>query len=368
MKRDYYEVLGISKNASEDEIKKAYRKLAMKYHPDRNSGDPAAEEKFKEIGEANEVLSDAQKRAIYDQHGFEGLQRGGGGGGFEGGFADMFGDVFSDIFGGGGGRRSGPRRGADFRYRMDLTLEQAAFGCTESIHIPTFDDCDTCHGHGTSDGKAPPKCSTCNGSGQVQMRQGFFVVQQTCPTCRGRGTVIKDPCKKCKGSGKVKRDKTLEVKIPAGVDTGDRIRLQGEGEAGEGGKGDLYVEVNVLEHDIFERDGVDLYCTVPVDMVTAALGGEREIPTLGGKTTLKIYEETQTGRQYRLKGLGVKSVRGGPQGDLIVRVSVETPIKLNKKQKELLKAFGDSLEGGGNNPAQDSWLGKVKKMFESLSG
>jgi molecular chaperone DnaJ len=200
------------------------------------------------------------------------------------------------------------------------------------------------------------------------MRQGFFVVQQTCPTCRGRGTVIKDPCKKCKGSGKVKRDKTLEVKIPAGVDTGDRIRLQGEGEAGEGGKGDLYVEVNVLEHDIFERDGVDLYCTVPVDMVTAALGGEREIPTLGGKTTLKIYEETQTGRQYRLKGLGVKSVRGGPQGDLIVRVSVETPIKLNKKQKELLKAFGDSLEGGGNNPAQDSWLGKVKKMFESLSG
>ncbi|TXH04043.1 MAG: molecular chaperone DnaJ [Nevskiaceae bacterium] len=369
-KRDYYEVLGVAKDAGDDELKKAYRKLAMKYHPDRNPGDHTAEEKFKEANEAYEVLTDPQKRAVYDKYGHEGLQRGGGGGGFgdfggAGGFADIFGDVFSDIFGGG---RGGPRRGADLRYVIELSLEQAVFGSTESIRIPTMDECGDCHGHGTASGKKPSECPTCRGAGQVRVQQGFFVLQQTCPHCRGRGVTVTDPCKTCRGAGKVRREKTLEVKIPPGVDTGDRIRLSGEGEPGGPGApaGDLYVQINVKPHEFFERDGSDLHCSVPVSLVTAALGGDVEIPTLAGKETLHVGEGTQNGKQFRLRGKGVKSVRGGPTGDLICTVLVETPVKLSKQQKELLRQFGESLagEGGRNTPETSSWLGKARKFFE----
>lgn len=367
-KRDYYEVLGVPKTASEDDLKKAYRRLAMKHHPDRNPGDHGAEEKFKEANEAYEVLTDPPRRAIYDQHGHEGLQRSGGGGGFTdrgAGFADLFGDVFSDIFGGG---RGGPRRGSDLRYMIELTLEQAVFGSTESIRIPTVRDCGTCHGHGTADGKAAPKCHACNGAGQVRVQQGFFVLQQTCPNCRGRGTQVSDPCRTCRGVGKVRSEKTLEVKIPPGVDTGDRIRLSGEGEPGERGAqaGDLYVQINVKPHDFFERDGNDLYCTVPIDFVTAALGGELEVPTLNGSgATLKITEETQTGKTFRLRGMGVKSARGGGVGDLLCTVAVETPVKLNRKQRDLLREFGESLNGGpSHNPEMASWIDRAKRFFE----
>jgi molecular chaperone DnaJ len=366
-KRDYYEVLMVDKTVTEDGLKKSYRKLAMKYHPDRNPGDKAAEEAFKEISEAYEVLSDANKRAIYDQHGHEGLQRGGGG--FGGGFSDIFGDVFSDIFG--GGSRGGPRRGADLRYLMELTLEKAVFGVTETIKLPAWDDCTTCHGHGTADGKKPPTCRQCGGAGQVQVRQGFFVLQQTCPVCRGKGVMVTDACKSCRGVGKLKREKTLEVKIPAGVDTGDRIRLSGEGEPGEAGapSGDLYVQINVKPHELFERDGSDLHCTVPVSIVTAALGGELEVPTLKGKATLKVPEGTQSGKTFRLRGQGVKSVRGGPQGDLLCDLVVEVPVNLSRKQKDLLKDFGDALaeEGGRHTPESTSWLDKAKKFFDGFA-
>jgi len=370
-KRDYYEVLGVEKTAGEEELKKAYRKLAMKHHPDRNPGDKAAEDKFKEANEAYEVLTDAQKRAVYDRHGHEGLQRGGGfGGGGAGGFSDIFGDVFADIFGGaGGGGRGGPRRGADLRYMMELTLEQAIFGSTESIRIPTWSDCEPCHGHGTADGKKPGACPTCKGSGQVRVQQGFFVLQQTCPHCRGRGTLITDPCKSCRGAGKVKREKTLEVKIPAGVDTGDRIRLTGEGEPGDKGapSGDLYVQINVHPHDFFEREGNDLHCTVPISIVTAALGGRLEVPTLDSRAEIDIPEGTQSGKQFRLRGKGVRSVRSASLGDLYCTVMVETPVKLNRAQKDLLRDFGKTLEGkegGAHHPETSSWLSRAKQFVD----
>lgn len=374
-KRDYYEVLCVVRTASEEELKKSYRKLAMKHHPDRNPGDKAAEEAFKEISEAYEILSDAEKRKIYDQYGHEGLQRGGaGGGGFGagGGFSDIFGDVFADIFGGaGGGGRGGPRRGSDLRYLLELTLEQAVFGVTETIKIPTWDDCSACNGHGTADGKKPRECPTCQGSGQVQVRQGFFVLQQTCPHCRGRGVSVTDPCKSCRGVGKLKRDKTLEVKIPPGVDTGDRIRLSGEGEPGDRGaqSGDLYVQINVKPHEFFERDGSDLYCTVPVSIVTATLGGELEVPTLKGKASLKVPEGTQSGKTFKLRGMGVKSVRGGPQGDLICNLVVEVPVDLNRKQKDLLRAFGEAVDGdsGKHTPESAGWLSKAKQFFDKIA-
>ena len=366
-KRDYYEVLSVSKEAGDDELKKAYRKLAMKYHPDRNPGDHTAEERFKEANEAYEVLCDPQKREIYNRYGHEGLQRGAGGAGgagFGAGFADIFGDVFSDIFGGGG--RGGPRRGADLRYTMELTLEQAVFGTSETIRIPTVEDCEPCHGQGTADGKAARECTTCRGAGQVRVQQGFFVLQQTCPACRGRGTAITDPCKSCRGAGKVRGEKTLEVKIPAGVDTGDRIRLTGEGERGERNapSGDLYVQVQVKPHELFERDGSDLYCTVPVSFITAALGGELEVPTLSGKATLKVSESTQSGKLFRLRGLGVKPVRGGATGDLLCNVVVETPVHLTKKQKELLRELGESLGEKKHSPQTSSWLDKAKHFFD----
>ena len=371
-KRDYYEILGVAKDTGDEELKKAYRKLAMKYHPDRNPGNHDAEAHFKDVGEAYEVLTDAQKRAIYDKYGHEGLSRtagagagAGGFGDFGGSFADVFGDMFADIF---GGSRGGPRRGADLRFLLELTLEQAAFGTTETIRIPKAEECETCHGHGTANAKPAPKCPTCNGNGQVRVQQGFFVLQQTCPHCRGRGTTVTDPCKTCRGVGRVRREKSLEVKIPPGIDTGDRIRLNGEGEPGDRSAqpGDLYVQINVKPHDFFERDGNDLYCTVPVSVVTAALGGEQEVPTLNGRSTLKIPEETQSGQVFRMRGQGVRSVRSSATGDLICTVVIETPVKLSKKQRDLLREFGATLEADGarHNPETASWLGKARKFFE----
>lgn len=374
-KRDYYEILGVEKNASEQEIKKAYRRVAMKHHPDRNPDNKESEDKFKEASEAYEVLSDKEKKAAYDQFGHAGVEGqggfGGGAGGFGGGnFSDIFGDVFGDIFGGGGrGRgRGGPRRGADLSYRMELSLEEAVKGVSKQIKVPTLVNCETCDGSGAKKGTQPTTCGTCHGAGQVRMQQGFFAVQQPCPTCRGRGVEIKDPCPSCYGQGRVEKTKTLSVTIPAGVDTGDRIRLSGEGEAGpEGGPaGDLYVEVMVREHSIFHRDGKNLYCEVPISFVDAALGGELEVPTLDGRVKLKVPAETQTGKLFRMRGKGVTPVRGGSTGDLLCRVVVETPVNLSGEQKELLKKLQESFEGGDNSPRKTSWFDGVKSFFDKL--
>ncbi len=373
-KQDYYELLGVARDASDRDIKKAYRRLAMKYHPDRNPDDKEAELKFKEISEAYEVLSDAQKKAAYDQYGHAGLdgQGGFGGGGFEGGFSDIFGDVFGDIFGGGGGgrRRSNVRRGADLRYNLELSLEEAVRGCDKTLKVPTYVACETCDGSGAKPGTSAKTCGTCGGVGQVRMQQGFFSVQQTCPTCRGEGKVITDPCGSCHGQGRVEKTKTLQVKIPAGVDTGDRIRLAGEGEAGSHGgpAGDLYVQVSVRKHPIFERDGQHLYCEVPISFVDAALGGELDVPTLEGRVKLKIPAETQTGKMFRLRGKGIKPVRGGSLGDLMVKVVVETPVKLNGRQKELLKEFQDATEEQHKHgPKKHGFFDSVKKFFEDMT-
>ncbi|GLP97091.1 molecular chaperone DnaJ [Paraferrimonas sedimenticola] len=370
-KRDYYEVLGVGRDASEREIKKAYKKLAMKFHPDRNPGDESAATSFKEAKEAYEILTDADKKAAYDQFGHAGVDPNRGPGGGAGDFGDIFGDVFGDIFG--GGRRGGGRqaqRGADLRYNLELSLEQAVAGVTREIRIPTLTECEVCDGTGAKKGTDVETCGTCHGSGQVQMRQGFFAVQQTCPTCNGRGKIIKDPCSKCHGHGRYEKSKTLSVKIPAGVDTGDRVRLSGEGEAGEYGApaGDLYVQVHVQEHPIFERDGNNLYCEVPISFTNAALGGEIEVPTLDGKVKLKIPTETQTGRMFRMRGKGVKSVRSHAVGDLICKVLIETPVKLTDKQKELLEEFEASLNGGKHThrPKAEGFFDGVKKFFEDL--
>jgi molecular chaperone DnaJ len=370
-KRDYYEVLGVAKNTEEGEIKKAYRRIAMKFHPDRNPDDPKADEKFKEASEAYEILSDAEKRKAYDQFGHAGVNSqfgaGGAGAGDFGGFSDVFSDVFGDIFGAGGrgGGRRGPQRGSDLRYNLEMTLEEAVRGVEKKIRIPTLVTCQPCGGSGAKAGSKPVTCNTCGGVGQVRMQQGFFSVQQTCPNCRGKGSIISDPCSKCSGQGRVEESKTLSVKIPPGVDTGDRVRLSGEGEAGPGGgpQGDLYVQVMVKEHEIFKREGRDLYCEVPISIIDAALGGELEVPTLGGKVKLKVPEETQTGRLFRLRGKGVTPVRGGATGDLLCRVMVETPVNLNKRQKELLREFQVSMEGGTNSPQKNNWFEKVKKFF-----
>ena len=376
-KRDYYEVLGVPKNASEDEIKKAYRKLAMKYHPDRNQGDAAkaAEEKFKEAKEAYEMLSDAQKRAAYDQYGHAGVDpnlRGGMGGaeGFGGGFAEAFGDIFGDMFGGQrGGARGGRQvyRGSDLSYAMEITLEEAANGKDAQIRIPSWDNCDTCHGSGAKPGTSPKTCGTCNGSGVVQMRQGFFSVQQTCPHCRGTGKIITEPCINCHGQGKVKRQKTLEVKIPAGIDDGMRIRSTGNGEPGTNGgpPGDLYIEIRTKKHDIFERDGDDMHCEVPVSFITAALGGEIEVPTLAGKAAIDIPEGTQAGKQFRLRGKGIKGIRASYPGDLYCHIVVETPVKLTEYQRKLLRDLEESLKKGGakHSPSTESWTERLKRSF-----
>lgn len=371
-KRDYYEVLGVSKTASDDEIKKAYRKLAMKYHPDRNQGEKAkeAEEKFKEVKEAYEMLSDGQKRAAYDQYGHAGVDPNSGmGGGFgAGGFAEAFGDIFGDMFG--GARTRGGRqvyRGNDLSYTMEITLEEAAKGKDAQIRIPSWDSCDTCHGSGAKPGTSPKTCTTCGGQGSVQMRQGFFSVQQTCPHCRGTGKIIPEPCPSCSGQGKIKRQKTLEVKIPAGIDDGMRIRSSGNGEPGVNGgpPGDLYIEIRVKEHDIFERDGDDLHCQVPVSFITAALGGEIEVPTLQGKVAIDIPEGTQAGKQFRLRGKGIKGVRSSYPGDLYCHIVVETPVKLTEYQRKLLRELEESLKKGGSkhSPSADSWTDKLKRFF-----
>ena len=371
-KRDYYEVLGVAKGASGDDIKKAYRRVAMKHHPDRNPDNKESEEKFKEASEAYEVLSDKEKRSAYDQFGHAGVEQNGGFGGGAGGFGDfgdVFGDVFGDIFGRGGRSRGGPARGSDLRYDLDLSLEDAVRGTTVKINIPTLVSCKSCHGSGAKEGTSPSICGTCGGTGQVRMSQGFFSVQQTCPKCHGRGKVITDPCVSCHGRGRVEEKKTLSVKVPAGVDTGDRIRLAGEGEAGpEGGpSGDLYVQVRVLKHELFERDGRNLYCEVPISIVDAALGGELEVPTLDGRVKLKVPAETQTGRLFRLRGKGVSSVRGGSKGDLLCRVVLETPVNLSGGQKELLKQLQESLEAGKHSPQKTSWFEGVKKFFDGFT-
>ncbi|MCP5230746.1 MAG: molecular chaperone DnaJ [Zoogloeaceae bacterium] len=367
--RDYYEVLGVQRNASEADLKKAYRRLAMKYHPDRNPDDEEAEHKFKEAKEAYEVLSDAQKRAAYDQFGHAGVQGGMGGGGGAG-FSDIFGDVFGDIFGGGRGRGGGgPRvqRGADLRYTLDMTLEDAVAGKEVEIKVPTMVNCQTCDGSGAKPGTKPKTCTTCGGVGQVRMQQGFFSIQQTCPACHGAGVVIEEPCPDCHGAGKVRETRTLSVKVPPGVDTGDRIRLAGEGEAGEHGgpPGDLYVQIRVKDHPIFTRDGANIYCEVPISVVTAALGGEMEVPTLGGRVKLRIPKETQTGKLFRLGGKGVKPVRGGAQGDLLCRVIVETPVNLTEEQADLLRKLGDSMSEK-HSPQHTSWLDGVKSFFDKM--
>ncbi|MDP2570222.1 molecular chaperone DnaJ [Photobacterium damselae subsp. piscicida] len=376
-KRDLYEVLGVARDASERDIKKAYKRLAMKFHPDRNQGNEQAAEKFKEVKSAYEILTDSQKRAAYDQYGHAAFEQGGlGGGGFGGGgadFSDIFGDVFGDIFGGGGRRQQQrAQRGADLRYNLELSLEEAVRGCSKEIKVPTLVACDTCHGSGAKEGSTASTCSTCHGVGQVQMRQGFFAVQQTCPHCHGRGKIITDPCGKCHGEGRVEETKTLSVKIPAGVDTGDRIRLAGEGEAGEMGApaGDLYVQVHVLPHHIFERDGSNLHCEVPVSFTMAALGGEVEVPTLDGRVNLKVPSETQTGRMFRMRGKGVKSVRGGAMGNLICKLVVETPVNLSSRQKELLKELEETFDGKAaskHKPKSEGFFNGVKKFFDNLT-
>ena len=373
-KQDYYETLGVARNASEADLKKAYRRLAMKFHPDRNPDDKAAEERFKSAKEAYEVLSDAQKRAAYDQFGHAGVSAGAAGagaGGFRGAnFSDIFDDVFGDIFGGARGARSNVFRGADLRYDLDLNLEDAVHGTSVKIKVPTLVECTSCHGSGAKKGSSPTNCPTCGGQGQVRMQQGFFSIQQTCPRCRGVGKIITDPCGTCHGKGRVQEQKTLSVKVPAGVDTGDRIRLSGEGEPGENGgpPGDLYVQVRVRPHPIFKREGADLYCEMPISFVTAALGGELDVPTLEGRVKLKIPAETQSGKLFRLRSKGVISLHDGSRGDLLCRVSVETPVNLSDKQRDLLRELESTLQHGENthSPRTHSWLDGVKKFFEDL--
>ena len=372
-KRDFYEVLGVAKHASDDEIKKAYRKLAMKHHPDRNQGDGAkeAEAKFKEVKEAYEMVSDPQKRAAYDQHGHAGVDPNmrGGAEGF-GGFGESFGDIFGDIFGGGragAGRGRQVFRGNDLSYAMEVTLEEAANGKDAQLRIPTWEACDTCSGSGAKAGTSAKTCTTCQGQGQVQMRQGFFSVQQTCPQCRGAGKIIPDPCGTCHGQGKLKKQKTLEVKIPSGIDDEMRIRSTGNGEPGTNGgpPGDLYIEIRLKKHEIFERDGDDLHCSVPISFTKAALGGEIDVPTLTGKAAIDIPEGTQTGKQFRLRGKGIKGVRSSYPGDLYCHISLETPVKLTEHQRKLLKEFEESLQKGGAKhlPSGNGWTDKLKGFF-----
>ncbi|MDP2784583.1 MAG: molecular chaperone DnaJ [Sulfurimicrobium sp.] len=371
-KRDYYEILGVNRDASDEELKKAYRKLAMKHHPDRNPDNPKAEEHFKEAKEAYEILSDASKRTAYDQYGHAGVDQqagmGGGGAGM-GGFADAFGDIFGDIFGGGGGRggRSNVYRGADLRYNLEISLEDAARGAETKIRIPTMEKCEPCNGSGAKAGTQPVTCTTCGGHGQVRMQQGFFSIQQTCPRCHGSGKMVQSPCPSCQGAGRVKQHKTLVVKIPSGVDEGDRIRLSGEGEDGVNGgpPGDLYVVIQIKPHQVFQRDHDDLHCEMPISFTVAALGGEIDIPTLDGHAKIKIPAETQSGKVFRLRGKGIKGVRSQHHGDLMCHMVVETPVSLTERQKELLRELEsiNQEDGSRHNPRAKSWMDKVKQFF-----
>ncbi len=368
-KHDYYEVLGVARNASDAELKKAYRKLAMKYHPDRNPDNTKAEAKFKEVKEAHDILSDAQKRAAYDQFGHAGIDPSmGAGGGFGGAGGASFSDIFGDIFGAGSGARgSQVYRGADLRYTLELTLEDAVKGTDVRIRVPTVESCKSCGGSGARKGTSVTACQTCGGHGQVRMQQGFFSVQQTCPNCRGSGKMVADPCPDCRGNGRVQRRKTLSVKVPAGIDQGDQIRLAGEGEAGEHGgpSGDLYVQVKLKPHDIFRREEDDIYCEMPISMATVTLGGELEVPTLDGRASIKIPAGTQSEKLFRLKGKGVKNVRSSRVGDLYCRVSVEIPVNLTPEQEKLLMEFNELIQVGGakHNPRTDSWMDKIKSFF-----
>jgi molecular chaperone DnaJ len=373
-KRDYYETLGVAKNASEEELKKSYRKLAMKFHPDRNPDSKDAEEKFKEAKEAYEMLSDPKKREAYDRFGHAGVDPNAGGFGGAGqpgfgGFADVFGDIFGDIFGqqgGGRGGRTNAYRGADLRYAMEVTLEQAAHGHSTEIRVPSWESCDTCHGSGAKPGTKPKTCGGCQGQGSVRVQQGFFSIQQTCPTCHGTGKVIPDPCATCSGVGRVKRNKTLEVKIPAGIDDGMRIRSTGNGEPGLNGgpPGDLYVEIHIKKHNVFERDGDDLHCEIPISLTTAALGGKVEVPTLSGRAEIELPEGTQSGKTFRLRGKGVKGIRSSYPGDMYARVVVETPVRLNERQKQLLRELDSMLKDPKHSPQTRSWMDKVKDFFQ----
>lgn len=380
--KDFYEILGVDRSASADEIKKAYRKLAMKHHPDQNKDNPKAEEKFKEINEAYDILKDEQKRAAYDRYGsaaFDGSMGGGAGGpggGFgAAGFSDIFEDMFGDFMGGSGGRRrGGSARGSDMQYTMELSLEEAYKGKEATIKVPVNDKCDTCKGSGSSKGTSAQNCSTCDGEGRVRQQQGFFTIERTCPTCNGEGSFIKDPCKKCSGAGRVRKDKTLKVKIPAGVETGRRIRLSGEGEAGVrgGAKGDLYVMISVKPHKLFQRDGANLYCRVPITVTRAALGGDVEVPTIEGKrANVKIPEGTQTGQQFRLRGKGMSMLRSDSRGDMYIEIFVETPVNLNKKQQDILKDLDKSMSGGKsagkNSPESSGFFTKIREFWDDLS-
>jgi molecular chaperone DnaJ len=371
-KRDYYEVLGLAKNATEEEIKKAYRKLAMKFHPDRNPDNKDSEEKFKEVKEAYEMLSDAGKREAYDRFGHAGVDPNAGGGpgaGGFGGFSDVFGDIFGDIFGaaqGGRGQRSNVYRGADLRYSMEITLEQAAAGYETEIRVPSWESCDTCKGSGAKPGTKAQTCRTCTGQGSVRVQQGFFSIQQTCPNCHGSGKVIPEPCETCNGMGRVKNTRTLQVKIPAGIDEGMRIRSAGNGEPGLNGgpAGDLYVEIHLKEHAVFRRDGDDLHCEVPVTMTSAALGGAIKVPTLSGDAEIELPEGTQSGKTFRLRGKGIKGVRSSYPGDLYAHIIVETPVRLTDRQRQLLRELEVTLKDDRHSPQTRSWKDKVKEFFQ----
>lgn len=381
-KRDYYETLGVSKGASADEIKKGYRAKAKELHPDRNADNPNAEAQFKEVNEAYEVLKDANKKAAYDRYGHAAFENGMGGGGHPGGgfrgqgdFASAFSDVFDDLFGdfmgrgGQGGGRTRAARGNDLRYNLRISLEEAYSGLQKTINVPSAVGCTSCKGTGAEGGSEPVTCPTCSGMGKVRAQQGFFTVERTCPTCNGMGQTIKNPCKTCHGAGRVEKERSLSVNIPAGVETGTRIRLAGEGEAGMRGgpTGDLYIFIEVTEHRLFQRDGTNLYCRVPVSMVDAALGGDIEVPTIdGGRSRVKIPEGSQSGRQMRLRGKGMPALRGGNHGDMMIELSVETPVKLTSKQKELLREF-DKLSAE-NNPQSSSFFSAVKGFWDSMKG
>lgn len=377
-KEDFYTLLGVARDADTDKIKKAYRKLAMKYHPDRNPGDEEAERKFKEVNEAYEVLKDDEKRAAFDRFGHAAFEQGGpgGGGGFSGGggfggFADIFDEMFGD-FGGGGGGGGGPRgggRGSDLRYNMEITLEEAFEGKKSNIRVPTSVTCDSCTGSGAAGGAAPVTCSTCGGHGRVRTQQGFFTVERTCPSCQGTGQVIKEPCTSCGGQGRVHKEKTLSVTIPAGVEDGTRIRLGDEGEAGLRGApaGDLYIFLSVSPHRMFRRDGANIHCRAPIPMTTAALGGSIEVPTVEGKLTrISIPAGAQSGQQFRLKGKGMHILRSNARGDMFVQVAVETPVSLNARQKELLKDFEEESDHQQHSPESHGFFDKVKELWEDL--